>query len=152
MSAAVTASAIVLTLDHEAPKPSQIATSASAKPIIEEVVEYQELAESKWSDADVQAIAQTLAGECYEDKAHDKRMVCEVILNRVSDERFADTIIDVLETPGAFQGYWHQPRDISENDLEIAEQTLADWYANDCQPLSDYRFFCAGEDRENSFY
>ena len=30
----------------------------------------------------------TLAGECYEDKEQDKRLVCEVILNRVSAGNF----------------------------------------------------------------
>lgn len=114
----------------------------------EEVVEPQTL----WSDDELQAIAQTLAGECYEDMEHDKRLVCEVILNRVSDERFAETIIGVLETPGAFQGYWHQSRAVSENDLAVAEQTLQDWHANNCQPLSHFRFFCAGGNRENIFY
>lgn len=105
-----------------------------------------------WTDSERYAMAKTLAGECYDDKPHDKRLVCEVILNRVSDERFEDTIIDVLETPHAFQGYWAQSRQITEDDLQIAEQAIADWYANDCEPLSDIRFFSAGDGRENQFY
>lgn len=106
----------------------------------------------QWSESDVVAVARTLAGECYDDKVQDKRLVCEVILNRVSDPRFKNSILGVLETPHAFDGYWRQSRHISENDLSIAEQALADWYANDCQPLSDIRYFSAGEGRENSFY
>lgn len=41
-------------------------------------------------------MARILAGECYEDKVQDKRLVCEVILNRVSNDDFGDTILDVL--------------------------------------------------------
>ncbi|MBR1760920.1 MAG: cell wall hydrolase [Schwartzia sp.] len=105
-----------------------------------------------WSNDEVQAIAQTLAGECFDEMEQDKRLVCEVILNRVSDERFEDTIIGVLTTPNAFAGYWNQSRPISENDLEIAEQALRDWFANNCRPLSDIRFFCSGGGQQNNFY
>ena len=129
------------------------------RPVIQEaVVEPAEIMPepreptNPWTDDEVQAIAQTLAGECYSDMEYDKRLVCEVILNRVSDERFADTIIDVLTTPYAFAGYWEQSRPVSDNDLEIAEQALRDWHANDCQPLSDIRFFNSGEGRQNHFY
>ena len=74
----------------------------------------------------------TLAGECYEDKEQDKRLVCEVILNRVSAGNFGgDTV--------------------SENDYAVAEQALSDWYAGGCQPLSELLYFEAGENRENVF-
>ncbi len=105
-----------------------------------------------WTDDDLQAIAKTLAGECYDDKVEDKRRVCEVILNRMSDGRFGgDTVIEVLSEENQFNGYWHQSRSVSENDLEVAEQALKDWYNNDCKALSEYLFFCAGENRENKF-
>ncbi len=46
-----------------------------------------------WTEDDVYQLALTLAGECYDDKELDKRKVCEVVLNRVSDGRFGgDTI------------------------------------------------------------
>ena len=94
----------------------------------------------------------TLAGECYEDKEQDKRLVCEVILNRVSVGNFGgDTILEVVSAPNQFDGYWRQSRPVSENDYEIAEQALSDWYAIGCQPLSGYLFFEAGENRENIF-
>lgn len=109
-------------------------------------------AEPKWTKEELNAIALTLAGECYEDKEHDKRLVCEVILNRVSDGRFGDSICEVLSAENQFAGYWCQSRPISENDYAVAEQALEDWYANDCEALSEYLFFCAGENRENSFY
>lgn len=105
-----------------------------------------------WTDEELQAIALTLAGECYDDKVEDKRLVCEVILNRVSDGRYGgNTVIEVLSAESQFNGYWHQPRKVSENDLEVAEQALNDWYNNGCKALSDYYFFSAGDNRENVF-
>lgn len=107
--------------------------------------------ETKWTDDELQAMALTLAGECYDDKAHDKRLVCEVILNRVSDGRFGDSICEVLTAENQFAGYWRQSRPVTDNDIEIASQTLDDWFKNNCEALSEYLFFCAGDNRENSF-
>lgn len=120
--------------------------------VIEEMSDEETANEAKWTDEELHAIARTLAGECYDDKADDKRLVCEVILNRVSDGRFGgDTIIKVLTAENQFDGYWNPARSISENDLEVAEKALSDWYEGDCAPLSEYLFFCAGENRENVF-
>lgn len=107
---------------------------------------------SLWTDEELQAIALTLSGECYDDKEHDKRLVCEVILNRVSDGRFGDSICEVITAKNQFHGYWNPSRSVSENDLAVAEQTLKDWFDNDCQALSQYLYFSAGENRENTFY
>lgn len=105
-----------------------------------------------WTDEELRAISQTLSGECYDDKEHDKRLVCEVILNRVSDGRFGDSICEVITAKNQFFGYWNPLRAVSENDLVVAEQTLKDWFDNDCQALSPYLYFCAGKNRENTFY
>ena len=58
---------------------------------------------------------------------------------------------DFLTQKGQFCGYWKQSRSISESDIQIAEETLDKWYANDCKLLSDYLFFCAGPNREHLF-
>ena len=97
------------------------------------------------------AIARTLSGECYEDKTQDKRLVAEVIVNRVSAGHFGDTVIDVVTSPYQFVGYWNPSRKISENDMQIATETLRDWYANDCNALSEWLYFTAGDNRENNF-
>ena len=108
--------------------------------------------EVPWSDEDVEAMVLTLAGECYEDKEQDKRLVCEVILNRVSAGNFGgDTVLAVVSAPNQFDGYWRQSRPVSENDYAVAEQALSDWYAGGCQPLSELLYFEAGENRENVF-
>ena len=105
-----------------------------------------------WTDEELSLMARTLSGECYEDKELDKRRVCEVILNRVSDGRFGDSICEVITAPNQFQGYWRPSRPVSENDLAVAEQTLEDWYENGCKALSPYLYFSAGGNRENTFY
>lgn len=104
-----------------------------------------------WTKDELDAIATTLAGECYDDKVQDKRKVCEVILNRVSCDGFPDTVLGVLTYPNAFCGYWSQSRQATESDYAVATQALRDWYGNGCQPLSNYLFFEAGENRENVF-
>lgn len=104
-----------------------------------------------WTNAEIEAMTLTLAGECYDDKPLDKRFVCEVILNRVSNEGFGDTILGVITAPNQFDGYWQQSRPVSDADHEIATQTLEAWYKNDCEALSEYLFFEAGDNRENEF-
>ena len=49
-------------------------------------------------------MALTLAGECYDHKTQDKRRVCEVVLNRVSDGRFGSSIMEVLTAKNQFAG------------------------------------------------
>jgi len=104
-----------------------------------------------WTSEDVEAMVLTLAGECYEDKPHDKRKVCEVILNRVSSAGFGNTVLEVVSAPNQFNGYWTQSRSVSANDYEVAEQALQDWYDNDCKPFSEYLFFRTGGNRKNQF-
>lgn len=104
-----------------------------------------------FSDEEVQTITRTLAGECYDDKLEDKQKVVEVILNRVSNEKFGKTVLEVVSAKGQFCGYWKQSRPISESDIQITEEILDKWYANDCKALSDYLFFHAGPNRENIF-
>jgi len=107
--------------------------------------------EQPFTDEEVEAIAKTLAGECYDDKLNDKRLVVEVILNRVSDGRFGESVIEVVSAKGQFIGYWKQSRPVSDSDIKIAKETLREWYKNGCKKLSEYLFFCAGPNRENVF-
>lgn len=108
-------------------------------------------AQNVWADEELEAMVFTLAGECYDDKEHDKRLVCEVILNRVSDGRFGDSVLEVVSAPNQFSGYWEQSREITENDYDVATEALEDWYESGCEALSDYLFFVAGDNRENVF-
>lgn len=108
--------------------------------------------EDPWTTAELDALALTLAGECYDEEIEDKRLVCEVVLNRASSGRFGgSSVLDVLAAENQFEGYWKQSRPVSQNDYEIAERALRDWYENDCKALSEYLFFCAGDNHKNEF-
>lgn len=116
------------------------------------IIETEPIVETEpFTDEEVEAIAKTLAGECYDDKLDDKRLVVEVILNRVSDGRFGESVIEVVSAEGQFNGYWKQSRPVSDSDIRIAKETLREWYENDCKKLSEYLYFCAGPNRENVF-
>ncbi len=104
-----------------------------------------------YTQEDISAIAQTLAGECYEHMEDDKRKVAEVILNRVSHPQFGKTVLEVVSAPNQFHGYYRQSRAVSESDLRIAEETLARWHEGGCEPLSECLYFVAGGGQENVF-
>ena len=110
-----------------------------------------EVSTVRYTDEDVEAMALTLAGECYDDKTQDKRLVCEVILNRVSSGNFGDTPYEVCSAPYQFNGYESQSRSVTENDYEIVYQALTDWHDNEYQALSNLLYFSAGDNRENVF-
>lgn len=135
----------------EAPKisvptstPAQEIIPAEPEPTIEAVL-------PPYTDEEVTAIALTLAGECYDDMVEDKIKVAEVIVNRVSAKGFGSTVLEVVSAPSQFLGYHTQSRAISDNDIEIAETVLQAWYDNGCKALSDWLFFSAGKNHENTF-
>jgi spore germination cell wall hydrolase CwlJ-like protein len=104
-----------------------------------------------WTDAELAAIARTLSGECYDDKAEDKRLVCEVILNRASAGGFGDGVIGVVTKKKQFAGYWDPSREVSEDDLAVAKKALEEWHEGGCAALSEWLFFSRGANRENEF-
>lgn len=116
-----------------------------------QVIVVQPTAEPSYTQGELDAMALTLAGECYDDKVQDKRLVCEVILNRVSNGNFGCSVIDVVSAKGQFNGYWVQSRAVSDSDYAVAAAALDDRYDNDCEALSEYLFFSAGDNRENEF-
>ena len=80
--AAVTVAPTERAVTSAAPTPTETPTPApeTATPAPEPTA-----TPDPWTADDIEAIARTLSGECYEDKPGDKRLVAEVILNRVSD-------------------------------------------------------------------
>ena len=141
---------------------SQVEVSAADEPVMffevseptskeRELPEDEEILVIRYSMEDVEAMALTLAGECYDDKPEDKRLVCEVILNRVSDGSFGDTPYEVCSAPYQFSGYEYQNRSVTENDYEIVYQALKGWHDNEYQALSEWLYFSAGDNRENVF-
>ena len=105
------------------------------------------------SPEEIDAIALTLAGECYEDQPQDKRNVVWVICNRVKDGRFGENIIEVITSKKygiQFHGYWKQSRPISDNDEEIAEEILTAYYSGEAA-IHDYLYFSGGKGKTNKF-
>jgi spore germination cell wall hydrolase CwlJ-like protein len=90
-----------------------------------------ELTQDEINLSDVEALARTLAGECYDNQPEDKKRVCWVVLSRVDDPRYPNTIIEVLSAPGQFEGFNLQHREVSDNDREIAAEIINAWSVGD---------------------
>ena len=101
-------------------------------------------------DFEIELVAKTLRGECYEDQADDKREVVKVICNRVSDGNFGNSIEEVITAPRQFQGFG--PDNVpTANDYEIAREVLTEWYDGGGVPLGEYLFFSSGGNHKNIF-
>ena len=124
--------------------------------IVEEqnvVVQYNESEiepEPLYTYEEMYAVAKVLSGECYDDELDDKRNVVWVICNRVTDGRFGDGIVGVITKKHQFAGYWHQSREMSESDLEIATEVLDAYFAGE-EPAHDYLYFTGGTGKTNTF-
>jgi hypothetical protein len=101
-------------------------------------------------EREIELVAKTLRGECYDDEPDDKREVAKVICNRVSDGRFGDSVEAVVTAPRQFAGY--RPDNVpTENDYEIAREVLTAWYECGCAPMGEYLYFTAGSGKVNIF-
>jgi len=101
-------------------------------------------------EQEIELVAKTLRGECYDDQPDDKREVVKVICNRVSNGGFGGSIEAVITAPGQFHGY--RPGNVpTANDYAVAREVLEQWYANGCAPLGEYLFFSSGSDHKNIF-
>jgi len=101
-------------------------------------------------DFEVELVAKTLRGECYNEQHDDKREVVKVICNRVSMGGFGDSVEAVITAPKQFVGY--RPGNIpTANDYEIAREILTEWYEGGCVPLGEYLFFSSGDGHKNAF-
>ena len=101
-------------------------------------------------DFEIELVAKTLRGECYNEQHDDKREVVKVICNRVSAGRFGNSIEAVITAPRQFQGY-RPGNEPTANDYEIAREVLTEWYKGGCQPLGKYLFFSSGGNHKNIF-
>ena len=99
---------------------------------------------------EIELVAKTLRGECFDEQHDDKREVVRVICNRVSVGGFGDSIEEVITKPYQFVGY-RPDNTPTDNDYEIAREILTQWYDGGCVPLSEYLFFSAGGGHKNVF-
>jgi hypothetical protein len=99
---------------------------------------------------EVELVAKTLRGECFDEQHDDKREVVRVICNRVADGRFGDSVEAVITAPRQFVGY--RPGNVpTANDTEIAREILTEWYAGGCRALGKYLYFSSGGGHKNLF-
>ena len=79
-----------------------------------------------YTDADVVAVAKMLYGESRGCTVDNQRKAVWCVLNRVDDERYPDSIIEVLTQSGQFHGY--NPNHPVWDDLTaVAEDVLTRW-------------------------
>jgi hypothetical protein len=102
---------------------------------------------------EIELVSRTLSGECYEEENNDKRAVAMVICNRASvGGFFGSTIEQVVTKPKQFYGYWNPSRAVSESDIAIATEILAEWYANGQIEFADgYLYFSGNGGKVNKF-
>jgi hypothetical protein len=99
---------------------------------------------------EIELVAKTLRGECYDEQADDKREVVKVICNRVSVGGFGDSIEAVVTAPNQSIGY-HDYNEPTTNDYAIAREVLTAWYEGRCVPLSEYLYFSSASNHKNVF-
>ena len=108
-----------------------------------------------YTDADVVAIAKMLYGESRGCSIDNQQKAVWCVLNRVDDERYPDSIIEVLSQSGQFHGY--SPNHPVWDELTaVAEDVLTRWslekqgVAVNRELPKSYLYF-TGTGRENIF-
>ena len=108
-----------------------------------------------YTDADVVAVAKMLYGESRGCTVDNQQKAVWCVLNRVDDERYPDSIIEVLSQSGQFHGY--SPNHPVWNELTaVAEDVLTRWslekqgVAVNRELPKSYLYF-TGTGRENIF-
>ena len=108
-----------------------------------------------FTDADVVAIAKMLYGESRGCSIDNQQKAVWCVLNRVDDERYPDSIIEVLSQSGQFHGY--SPNHPVWDELTaVAEDVLTRWslekqgVAVNRELPKSYLYF-TGTGRENIF-
>ena len=102
------------------------------------------------AEADVTALAQTLWGECRGCSELQQKAVCWCVFNRVDDDRFPDTVIEVLAAPYQFMGY-KTSFPVTEELADLARSCLIDWHNGENRVLEPEFVFFHGDGRINIF-
>ena len=108
-----------------------------------------------YTDADVVAVAKMLYGESRGCSIDNQQKAVWCVLNRVDDERYPDSIIEVLSQSGQFHGY-SPNHPVWDNLTAVAEDVLTRWslekqgVAVNRELPKSYLYF-TGTGRENIF-
>lgn len=87
---------------------------------------YEPTYEMYYTDADVVAIAKMLYGESRGCSIDNQQKAVWCVLNRVDDERYPDSIIEVLSQSGQFHGY-NPNHPVWDELTAVAEDVLTRW-------------------------
>ena len=79
-----------------------------------------------FTDADVVAVAKMLYGESRGCSVSNQQKAVWCVLNRVDDERYPDSIIEVLSQSGQFHGY-NPNHPVWDELTAVAEDVLTRW-------------------------
>ena len=108
-----------------------------------------------YTDADVVAVAKMLYGESRGCSIDNQQKAVWCVLNRVDDERYPDSIIEVLSQSGQFHGY-NPNHPVWDELTAVAEDVLTRWslekqgVAVNRELPPSYLYF-TGTGRENIF-
>lgn len=100
--------------------------------------------------AEVTALAKTLYGECRGCSELQQRAVAWCIFNRVDNNRFPDTVIEVITQPSQFFGY-RESFPVMEALEALARDCLIDWHNGENRVLEPEFLFFTGNGRINIF-
>ena len=138
--------------------PTKVASMVYTPPPTPTPTPTAEIVEYVTDPVDVEYIAKTLWGEARGIESDmEKAAVAWCILNRVDNERWGDTVEEVVTQPNQFHGY-HPSYPVTDELREIAEDVLVRWAMEketgeiDGRVLpSDYYFFASRDDDRNYF-
>jgi hypothetical protein len=108
------------------------------------------------SEDEITRLAKTVYGEAGICSTDEQRLVIWTVLQRVDDERFPDTIAEVITAANQFAGY-HAENPADEDILALCRQEVGDWSHGaeppTLEPYADAApyFYFDGDGRHNWF-
>ena len=110
-----------------------------------------------FTDEETDMVAKTIWGEARDCSDIQQEAVVWCVLNRVDDERFPDSISDVITQPNEFFGY-SESNPVDEDIRQLARKVMIVWATEEMMPAygrervlpREYVFF-TGNGIENTF-
>jgi hypothetical protein len=99
---------------------------------------------------DAQMIAKLIDGEIGSGSLVEKEQVAWTVLNRLDDERFPDTIAEVITAPGQFQGY-RVGNEITDENMNVALSVLIAHKTGGARSLPEGYLYFSGDGKHNYF-
>lgn len=90
-------------VSHHTTEPEGIKETTSFEPV---TAELETVNESQWQQSEMDLLLRCVEAEAGNQSLDGRRMVADVILNRVRDPDFPNTIEDVIAEPYRFSSYW----------------------------------------------